>query len=269
MRSSTAACLLLFHMVITYYPFGSSEYNPNRHLTLKMHWERYLLIVVAGIAFRQSPTRTMHHSRLSLFRQPRKNSPRRTPLRKTNSPRKTPYRSSTKINLSPLSPLACTQSSSFKSWQQTDSSQQSLLEDNYVTMEACRSDEEVNAFQEFDYGNGDQQVNPCRQETENCEKVTVRRLRKVNSKRHACTHCSQFRLHKYFKDVTCMVCISCLNIWSICSLPVEPPPIKKERHPKCNTCTEQRKLTKRSTQRQSMQNLRFIFGNLLPDALHP
>ena len=243
------------------------------------------------------------HSRLLFFRQPRKTSPRRTPLRKSSS-RKTPYRSSTRIDLSPLSPLACTQSSSFKSWQLTNSSNQSLPEDNYVTMEASASEEEKNVFQEFDDENGDEVI-ACRQEAENCEKMiirrcrnkfelyystmylftrlTIRRLRKVNSKRHACTRCSQFRLHKYFKDVTCMVCISCLNICSICSLPVEPPPIKRERHPKCYTCTEQRKLTKRSTQRQSMQNLRFkkksqylykvreiyIFGNLLPDALHP
>lgn len=221
------------------------------------------------------------HSRLLFFRQPRKTSPRRTPLRKSSS-RKTPYRSSTRIDLSPLSPLACTQSSSFKSWQLTNSSNQSLPEDNYVTMEASASEEEKNVFQEFDDENGDEVI-ACRQEAENCEKMIIRRLRKVNSKRHACTRCSQFRLHKYFKDVTCMVCISCLNICSICSLPVEPPPIKRERHPKCYTCTEQRKLTKRSTQRQSMQNLRFkkksqylykvreiyIFGNLLPDALHP
>ena len=172
--------------------------------------------------YRQSPTNNITQSRQSLYRQPRISPPRKT------SPRKTLYRYRSTTTIEPL------------------------LRDEPASVEGVNEFENSEANTD---GIGDQ-VTLCQQETKDSEKVTVRRLRKVNSKRHACTQCSHFRLQKYFNDVSCMVCISCLNICSICFLSIDPSPLKKERNPKCNSCIELKKLQKKSIQRQSMKNLR-------------
>ena len=84
----------------------------------------------------------------------------------------------------------------------------------------------------------------------------VTRLRKISSKGHRCTKCDHFRLSKYFSDASCMVCISCLDICFKCNLVIEPPPVKKERHPICSSCNEKKITCKKAHQRSSMEALR-------------
>ena len=150
--------------------------------------------------YRQSPITNIMQSRQSLYRQPRMSSPRKSsPRCKSLLYRRTEPR----LRISPLSPLTRMQELSPQTFE---------------------------VFKENTDGNGEH-VTLCQPEIKDCGKVAVRRLRKVSSKRHECTQCSRFRLQKYFNDVTCMICISCLNICSICFLPIDPSPVTKERSP--------------------------------------
>ena len=92
-------------------------------------------------------------------------------------------------------------------------------------------------------------------DNDNRNKV-VKRLIKVSAKGHKCTQCDHFRLPKYFRDISTLVCISCLDICFTCSHSVEPPPSKKARHPRCSNCSEIRRTRKKKSQRLSMQALR-------------
>ena len=91
---------------------------------------------------------------------------------------------------------------------------------------------------------------------ENKKDKVVRRERKSSAKGHECTKCSHFRLQKYFKDSSCMICISCLDICYICSQLIVPPPSRQVRHPQCSSCNEKIKTRKQTNQRISMQTLR-------------
>ena len=200
---------------------------------------------------RQSPMTRIHSNRLALSRKPRQTSP---------VPVSTFLQSLSSCNSrrGSLMPLDSPQLTA----------KEFLNHENDCENEEPPSDDsDHHVVIDDDIGGGDQctelEQKKRRRSWETLKEKTnqdkiVRRERKRSAKGHECTKCFHFRLQKYFKDSSSMICISCLDICYTCSLVISPPPSKKSRHPKCTTCNETINKRKKTYQRSSMHELSLL-----------
>jgi len=204
-----------------------------------------ILFIVAQRFLRKSPESSIKKTRAVYFRQPRKSSPlirKKSPIRlpRDNSPSPSFFFDE------------CSKSVNDEIFGEPPSDQ-----DNYVYEQQTEEIEEIKEIEENTELGSKKKRRSWETNVENVDrKETERRLRKISAKGHKCTKCDHFRLPKYFKDISNMVCISCLDICFTCSLLVVPPPLKKARHPQCSSCNEKRRTRKKNFQRLSMQAFR-------------